>query len=52
LGADWQLKDIAIGLSKAFGTSRHALTKDLTNLLSKYELKKKSLLMLKMKDLI
>ncbi len=38
-----------------FGTSnisRHALAKNLTKLLGKYDLRKKSLLMLKMKDLI
>jgi hypothetical protein len=36
----WQPKHIAIGLLKAFDTSRYALAKDLTNLLSKYDLKK------------
>jgi hypothetical protein len=52
LGAHWHSKHIAIGLFKAFNMFRHALTKDLIELLGKYDLKKKTFSMLKMKDLI
>jgi hypothetical protein len=37
---------------EASNTSRHALAKDLIELVGKYDLRKKTLLMLKMKDLI
>jgi hypothetical protein len=40
------------GFFEAFDTFGHALAKDLTKLLTKYDLKKNSLFMLKMKDLI
>jgi hypothetical protein len=52
LGINWQPNHIAIGLFQASHTFGHALTKDLIKLLSKYDLKKKSLLMLKTKYLI
>ncbi len=41
LGVDQQRKHIAIGLFETFDTSKHALTKDLINLLNKYDLRKK-----------
>jgi hypothetical protein len=41
LGVDWQPKHIAIGLFEAYNTSRHALAKDLTKLLNKYDLRQK-----------
>jgi hypothetical protein len=52
LGANWQPKHIVIRLFETFDTSGHALAKDLIELLGKYDLRKKTLLMLKMKDLI
>ncbi len=41
LRADWQPKHIAIRLFETFDTSKHALTKDLIDLLGKYDLRKK-----------
>jgi hypothetical protein len=52
LGANWQPKHIAIRLLEASDTFGHALAKDLIELLGKYDLRKKTLLMLKMKDQI
>ncbi len=41
LGFDWQPKHIAIGFFQASYTSSHALAKDLTKLLCKYDSRKK-----------
>ncbi len=41
LGVDWQPKRIAIGLFETFDTFKHALTKDLIDLLGKYDSRKK-----------
>jgi len=41
LGADWSPKHIAIVFFEAFDTFRHALAKDLIELLGKYVLRKK-----------
>jgi hypothetical protein len=40
LGANWQPKHIAIRLLEAFNTFGHALAKELTELLGKYDLEK------------
>jgi hypothetical protein len=43
LRVDWQPKHILIGLFEAYDTSMHALAKDLTRLLNKYDLRKKNI---------
>jgi hypothetical protein len=52
LGNDWQPKHVTSSLFKAIETIRQALAKNLTKLLDKHDLRKKSLLMSKTKDLI
>jgi hypothetical protein len=53
LSNDWKPKHVIIGLFEATKITRQALVKSLTELLDKYGLKKKKiLLMSKMKDLI
>ncbi len=49
---NWKPKHIVIGFYEASNTFGHALSKDLTKLLGKYDLRKESLLMLKIKYLI
>jgi hypothetical protein len=47
LKVDWQPKHIAIGLFEAFDTSKHALAKYLTKLLSKCDLREKIIVYVK-----
>jgi hypothetical protein len=49
-GVNWQPKCFAIGLFETFDTFGHTFSKDLTKLLGKYDLTKKSWLMLKLKN--
>ncbi len=51
LSNDWQPKHVTIGLFEATKITGQALVKSLIELLDKYGLKKKILLMSKMKDL-
>jgi hypothetical protein len=52
LGVDWQPKHITLGLFELIDISGQTLANNLTKLLNTYELKRKMLFMLRMRELI